>query len=111
MRLLQEIGRRLADGLTSRFVLHSLRASEGRLAEAQRVAHVGHWDRDLVTGRVTLSPESMRIFGISFRSSAISPAADDAVARARAPRRSAARGGRHGRSAAGRRRATTSSTG
>ena len=42
------IGRRLADGLTSRFVLHSLRASEGRLAEAQRVAHVGHWDRDLV---------------------------------------------------------------
>jgi len=30
VRLLQEIGRRLADGLTSRFVVHSLRASEGR---------------------------------------------------------------------------------
>jgi len=29
-RLLQEIGRRLADGLASRFVLRSLRASEGR---------------------------------------------------------------------------------
>ena len=66
VRLLQEIGRRLADGLTSRFVLRSLRASEGRLAEAQRVAHVGHWDRDLVTGRVTLSSESMRIFGITY---------------------------------------------
>jgi PAS domain S-box-containing protein len=65
-RLLQEIGRRLADGLTSRFVLRSLRASEGRLAEAQRVAHVGHWNRDLVTGQVTLSSESMRIFGIKF---------------------------------------------
>jgi len=65
MRLLQEIGRRLADGLTSRFVLHSLRTSEGRLAEAQRVAHVGHWDRDLVTGLVTLSSEAMRILGIS----------------------------------------------
>jgi len=30
MQLLQETGRRLADGLTSRFVVHSLRASEGR---------------------------------------------------------------------------------
>ena len=64
MRLLQEIGRRLADGLTSRFVLQSLRTSEGRLAEAQRVAHVGHWDRDLATGRVTLSSEATRISGI-----------------------------------------------
>ena len=34
---MQEIGRRLADGLTSRFVLQSLRTSEGRLAEAQSV--------------------------------------------------------------------------
>ena len=66
VRLLQEIGRRLADGLTSRFVLRSLRASESRLAEAQRVAHVGHWDHDLVTGQVNLSSESMRIFGIQF---------------------------------------------
>jgi PAS domain S-box-containing protein len=64
-RLVQEIGRRLADGLTSRFVLRSLRASEGRLAEAQRVAHVGHWDRDLVSGQVTLSHESLRIFGLT----------------------------------------------
>ena len=30
MQLLQETGRRLADGLTSRFVVHSLKASEGR---------------------------------------------------------------------------------
>jgi len=29
------------------------------------VAHVGHWDRDLVTGRMTLSSESLRIFGIT----------------------------------------------
>ena len=63
-RLLQEIGRRLADGLTSRFVLRSLRQSESRLAEAQRVAQVGHWDRDLVRGRVTLSSELLRIFGL-----------------------------------------------
>ena len=63
-RLLQEIARRLADGLTSRFVLRSLRESEGRLAEAQRVAHVGHWERDLTGGHVTVSPELLRIFGL-----------------------------------------------
>ena len=63
-RLLQEIGRRLADGLTSRFVLRSLRESEGRLAEAQRVAHVGHWERDLTGGQVTVSPELLRIFDL-----------------------------------------------
>jgi len=63
-RLLQEIGRRLADGLTSRFVLRSLRQSEGRLAEAQRVAHVGHWERDITDGHVTVSPELLHIFGL-----------------------------------------------
>jgi PAS domain S-box-containing protein len=63
-RLLQEIGRRLADGLTSRFVLGSLRESESRLAAAQRVAHVGHWERDFVARRVTVSPEMLRIFGL-----------------------------------------------
>jgi PAS domain S-box-containing protein len=63
-RLLQEIGRRLADGLTSRFVLRSLRESESRLGEAQSVAHVGHWERDFAGGRVTVSPELLRIFGL-----------------------------------------------
>jgi two-component system cell cycle sensor histidine kinase/response regulator CckA len=63
-RLLQVIGRRLADGLTSRFVLRSLRESEGRLAAAQRVAHVGHWERDFAGGLVTVSPELLRIFGL-----------------------------------------------
>ncbi|HEV8393507.1 MAG TPA: PAS domain S-box protein [Vicinamibacterales bacterium] len=63
-RLLQEIGRRLADGLTSRFVLRSLRESESRLAEAQRVAQVGHWERDVAGGQVTVSPELLRIFGL-----------------------------------------------
>jgi len=63
-RLLQEIGRRLADGLTSRFVLRSLRESEGRLAEAQRVAHVGHWERNVADGHVTVSNELLRIFGL-----------------------------------------------
>jgi PAS domain S-box-containing protein len=64
-RLLQEIGRRLADGLTSRFVLGSLRESESRLAAAQSVAHVGHWERDFVARRVAVSPELLRLFGLN----------------------------------------------
>jgi hypothetical protein len=48
MRLLQRSAR-LADGLSSRFVLHSLRTSEGVWPRRSRW-HVGHWDRDFVTG-------------------------------------------------------------
>jgi PAS domain S-box-containing protein len=42
----------------------TLRKSENRLAEAQRVAHVGYWERELDTGAVTLSDETCRIFGL-----------------------------------------------
>jgi PAS domain S-box-containing protein len=41
-----------------------LRASQARLEEAQRVAHLGYWERDLVANRVVLAEESWRIFGI-----------------------------------------------
>ena len=63
-RLFQEIGRRLGDALTSRLMLRSLRESEHRLDEAQRIAHVGYWDRDLETQQMTLSEEACRIFGL-----------------------------------------------
>ncbi|MEJ2705172.1 MAG: PAS domain S-box protein, partial [Sedimentisphaerales bacterium] len=63
-RLFQEIGRRLADGLTSLLMLRSLRESEGRLAEAQSVAHLGYWEYDIVTDRITWSDETYRIFGL-----------------------------------------------
>ncbi|MBK6454570.1 MAG: PAS domain S-box protein [Gemmatimonadetes bacterium] len=62
-RLFVEIGRRISDGLNRLLILRRLRASEGRLAEAQRIAHVGHWECDLVTGRVNWSDETYRIFG------------------------------------------------
>lgn len=39
-----------------------LRESESKLAEAQRMAHLGHWDLDLETGRLTWSDEVYRIF-------------------------------------------------
>ena len=41
-----------------------LRESEARLEEAQRIAHVGWWERDFSTGHVTLSDEVCRIFGL-----------------------------------------------
>jgi PAS domain S-box-containing protein len=63
-RLFQEIGGRLADALTSVLILRILRESERRLEDAQRIAHVGYWDRDLDARRITLSDESCRIFGL-----------------------------------------------
>lgn len=41
-----------------------LTQSERRLAEAQRVAHVGYWERDLASGAITWSDETYRIFGL-----------------------------------------------
>jgi PAS domain S-box-containing protein len=45
--------------------LDGLRRSEAKLAEAQRIAHVGYWERDLDTNRVTWSDETYRIFGLT----------------------------------------------
>jgi PAS domain S-box-containing protein len=64
-RLFQEIGRRLGDALTSLLTVRDLRESEARLEEAQRIAHVGYWGRDLVTDRVTWSDETYRVFGLA----------------------------------------------
>jgi PAS domain S-box-containing protein len=63
-RLFQEIGRRLADALTSLFMFRNLRQSEARLEDAQRIAHVGYWERDLRSNRLTWSDETYRIFGV-----------------------------------------------
>jgi two-component system, cell cycle sensor histidine kinase and response regulator CckA len=62
-RLFEEVGRRLTDALTSLLMFRSLRQSERRLDDAQRIAHVGYWDRDLDSGHMTLSDEACRIFG------------------------------------------------
>ncbi|MCB0209574.1 MAG: PAS domain S-box protein, partial [Anaerolineae bacterium] len=63
-RLFQEIGHRLADSLTSLLTYRELRESEDRLEEAERVAHVGYWEFDLVQERLILSNETYRIFGL-----------------------------------------------
>jgi PAS domain S-box-containing protein len=41
-----------------------LEESNARLEEAQRVAHVGHWEWDLETNEVIWSDETYRIFGL-----------------------------------------------
>ena len=41
-----------------------LEESNARLEEAQRVAHVGHWEWDLVTNSIVWSDETYRIFGL-----------------------------------------------
>ena len=63
-RLFQEIGRRLADALSSLIVFRSLRESERKLEAAQRIARVGWWERDFRTNRVSLSDEVRRTFGV-----------------------------------------------
>jgi PAS domain S-box-containing protein len=42
----------------------ALRANQTKLEAAQRIAHVGWWERDLTTGHVGLSDEVCRIFGV-----------------------------------------------
>jgi PAS domain S-box-containing protein len=63
-RLFQEIGRRLEDELTSLLMFRNLGESERKLEEAQRLAHVGYWERDPDTDLITWSDESYRIFGL-----------------------------------------------
>jgi len=41
-----------------------LRNSEAKLVEAQRVAHVGNWEFDVLTEEITWSEELFRIFGL-----------------------------------------------
>src|SRR6266850_985524 len=63
-RLFQEIGRRLEDELTSLLMFRNLGESERKLEEAQRLTHVGYWERDLDTGLITWSDETYRIYGL-----------------------------------------------
>src|ERR1700676_2451591 len=44
--------------------LEMLKQSERKLAEAQQVARIGSWERDLRTDEVTWSDELYRLFGL-----------------------------------------------
>jgi PAS domain S-box-containing protein len=62
--LFEATGQRLATLLTTSFMARDLQESKVRLEEAQRVAHVGHWEWDLETDVVVWSDETYRIFGL-----------------------------------------------
>jgi len=55
---LNEVGQRLLTLLTRFLTSRDLQESKAKLEEAQRVAHVGHWEWDLQTDRVTWSDET-----------------------------------------------------
>jgi PAS domain S-box-containing protein len=70
VRVLEELASDLAFGLT---VIRTraerdragqaLKESQRKLEEAQRIAHVGHWERDFKTDLITWSGETYRVFG------------------------------------------------
>jgi hypothetical protein len=63
-RLFEAIGQRIATLLTNLLLSRDLQESKARLEEAQRVAHVGHWDWNIETNVVVWSDETYRIFGV-----------------------------------------------
>jgi len=60
-RLYQEAQRELAERKQAE---EALRESEASLAEAQRIAHLGNWDWDIVNNTLHWSEENYRIFGL-----------------------------------------------
>ena len=54
--------RRAEDAL--QLVSSDLQESKAKLEEAQRITHVGYWERDLATDRITWSDETYRIYGL-----------------------------------------------
>jgi len=57
------LGHRLRYMLRAKRTVDDLRDSEARLANAQRIARLGHWERELRSGRMRWSDETYRIFG------------------------------------------------
>ena len=55
---------RISDYRHRRRIVESLRTSERRLAEAQRIARIGSWEWDLAGDRITSSAELGSLFGL-----------------------------------------------
>ena len=64
-RLFQVIASRLADAVSNVMMLQGFREMERKLEEAQRISHIGYWDRDVETNLINLSDETYRIFGLN----------------------------------------------
>jgi PAS domain S-box-containing protein len=72
VEILKELAEDLAFGLTvvlqtraeRQCYIEALKESQNKLKQAQRVAHVGHWERNLETNQIMWSDEIYRIFGL-----------------------------------------------
>ena len=63
-QLFEEIGHRMGDALTALLTVRTLRESEAKLHDAQRIAQIGYWENDLDRDRITWSDETYRILGL-----------------------------------------------
>ncbi len=79
LETLNAAARIMGTALASQRTLARLRASEQRLEEAQEIAHIGHYERDLRGGIDTWSDETFRIYGLEPGS--IDPTVDEFLAR------------------------------
>lgn len=61
-KILEDYNRSLENQVAQRTT--ALQKSEATLKAAQRVAHVGSWEFDLITQKITWSEEQFRIFGL-----------------------------------------------
>jgi PAS domain S-box-containing protein len=63
LEFLSSVGDQIALAIERKWAEEKLKRSEARLAEAQRVAHVGSWEWDVATNEMTWSDEHCRLFG------------------------------------------------
>jgi PAS domain S-box-containing protein len=61
---LTDIEDRKRAGEALQLMSEDLQGSKVKLEEAQRITHVGYWEQDLVTDRISWSDETYRIFGL-----------------------------------------------
>lgn len=63
--LINHVSILLALAMERQRTLIDLKQSKARLDEAQRTAHVGHWEWDIAKNEVSWSPELYRIYGLT----------------------------------------------
>jgi PAS domain S-box-containing protein len=65
LEFLSSVGDQIALAIEGKRSDEKLKCSEARLAEAQQVARVGSWERDVITNEVIWSDEEYRLFGFA----------------------------------------------
>ncbi|MEP6936676.1 MAG: GAF domain-containing protein, partial [Chthoniobacterales bacterium] len=63
LEFLSSVGNQIALAIERKRAEEKLKRSEARLAEAQRLAHIGSWEWELATEKLTWSDEQFRLFG------------------------------------------------